>query len=189
MTEGRCGTLLSNMTTEQKVYVGLSLLTIVLLIGGVWFATRQDAKLIEKESQPLAGKEVAIQNAVHVSEGESHEEYSTNPPTSGPHYGSGVAGAGIHEEEVADELLVHSLEHGAVILSYKADLPEEEVARLTDVFTSAAGKKIMVPRENLDVPVALTSWGRILKLKEINEASIKNFIEVNSDRGPEKASI
>ena len=88
-----------------------------------------------------------------------------------------------------DELLVHSLEHGAAIVSYKSDLPKGEVEKITKAFNDASGKKIMVPRKNMDVPVALTSWGWILKLKTIDEAKIKAFIETNNNRAPEKAPI
>lgn len=47
----------------------------------------------------------------------------------------------------------------------------------------------MTPRKNLDFPVALTSWGRILKLQTIDEKTIKAFFERNINRGPEDAPI
>ena len=42
--------------------------------------------------------------AIHVKENEPHQEYNSNPPTSGPHW-AGVAGAGIKDEIVPDELI------------------------------------------------------------------------------------
>lgn len=178
------------MSTEKRIIIGIVLATIGLLFGGVWFLSVQDTKQQEKESKSFVGEKVAdTGHAFHVKRGESHPKYSTNPPSSGPHWGDGVAGAGIHDKEVPDELLVHSLEHGAAILWYKSDLPKEEVEKITKVFNDASGKKIMVPRKNLDVPVALTSWGWILKLSVIDEAKIKEFIQTNNDRAPEKAPI
>ena len=178
------------MSIEKKVIIATLLATIVILIGGVWFLTAQDAKRQEKENKSFVGQKVADSgHGFHVKRGESHPPYSTNPPSSGPHWGDGVAGPGIHDKEVPDELLVHSLEHGAAILWYKSDLPQDQVEGLKKVFNESSGKKIMVPRENLDVPVALTSWGWILKLKIIDEAKIKEFIETNNDRAPEKAPI
>ena len=47
----------------------------------------------------------------------------------------------------------------------------------------------MLARKDLDVPVALTSWGYLLKLDTVDEATIKEFIETNNDRAPEKAPI
>lgn len=184
------GTKFVNMSTEKRIIIGIVLATLVILIGGVWFLTAQDIKQTEKESKPFVGEKVGdIGHGFHVKRGESHPEYSTNPPSSGPHWGDGVAGPGIKDREVPDELLVHSLEHGAVILWYKSDLSQDQVEKLKKVFNEASGKKIMVPRKNLDVSVALTSWGWILKLKTIDEGKIKEFIETNNDRAPEKAPI
>lgn len=178
------------MSGEKKVIIGIAFATLLILVGGVWFLGAQDTKQEEKENKSFVGEEVeATGNGFHVKRGESHPEYSTNPPSSGPHWGDGVAGAGIKDEEVPDELLVHSLEHGAAILWYKSDLPLDQVEKLKNIFNKASGKKIMVPRKNLDVPVALTSWGWILKLKTIDEAKIIEFIETNNDRAPEKAPI
>ena len=69
----------------------------------------------------------------------------------------------------------------------------EEVAKAPDkiaeAFNNSSGKKIMLARKDLDVPVALTSWGYLLKLQTIDETKIKEFIETNNDRGPEQAPI
>lgn len=178
-----------NISNEHKVMIGIGLATIAVLVGGVFFISGQDTKQKEKENKPLMGQKIADMGSIHIKQGESHVEYNSNPPTSGPHIGNGVGGAGIHDKEVPDELLVHSLEHGAAIVSYKADLTKEDVEKIKSAFDEASGKKIMVPRKNLDVPVALTSWNYLLKLKTIDATKIKEFIETNNDRAPEKAPI
>lgn len=175
-------------STEQKILISGGLITVLIVVGSVWLLTAQGAKEQEKLGRPLMGDEVKIQTTQHIQPGASHEPYNSNPPTGGWMY-DGTAGAGIHDKEVADELLVHSLEHGAAIVNYKADLAPADVEKLKSVFNSASGKKIMVPRKNLDVPVALTSWGRLLKLQTIDEAKIKEFIDTNNNRAPENAPI
>lgn len=172
------------MSTEHKVIGGIGILTLVILFGGLWLIIRAD----EKNNRPLIGEEIKIQSTQHIKPGESHPPYNSNPPTGGWMY-DGVAGAGIHEEDVADELAVHSIEHGAVIVWYKADLPKDQVEQVKAAYDSAGGKKILVPRKNLDVPVALTSWGRLLKLQTIDAGQIKTFMETNNNRGPEKAPM
>ncbi len=179
------------MTTEHKVMGGIGLLTLVVLVGGIFLLTSQDAQKQEKEAKSFVGEKVDIagNEGAHVARDESHAPYLTNPPAGGPHWGDGVAGPGIKDKEVADELLVHSLEHGAAILWYKSDLPQDQVEQLKTIFNDTTGKKIMVARKNLDVPVALTSWGWILKLQTIDEGKIKEFIETNNGRAPENAPI
>lgn len=176
------------MTTDQKIIGGVVLLTLFIIVGGVWFFDKEGIKNKEKLSRSMMGEKMVDEGAQHVARGATHPAYKSNPPTSGPHW-AGVAGAGIKTEPVADELILHSMEHGAAVLWYKNDLPQGDVSRLKNAFLSASGKKIMIPRENLDVPVALTSWGYLLKLETIDEAQIVAFIETNSDRAPEKAPI
>ncbi len=177
-----------NISSEQKMFISIGVLSLAILLGGFFLTNRQESKLM--------GDAIEEKAAVHVKRGEKHPAYKTNPPTSGWHWGDGVAGAGVHDTEVPDELLVHSLEHGAVVVYYKSDLPKETVDFVKNAYNDASGKKILVPRKNLDVPIALTSWGRLLKIKIVQsteipvvKATIKEFIETNSDRGPEKAQI
>ncbi len=125
---------------DRKFLIGIGIATLLILVGGVWLVSLQD--------KPLMGEEIPIQNTTHIKPGESHPAYNSNPATSGWMY-DGLAGAGIHDKEVKD------------------DLPESDVERIKKAFNGAFGKKIMLPRKNLDVPVALTSWGRLLKLQSV----------------------
>lgn len=178
------------MRTETKVIAGIAIFTLLILGGGVWLLTTQNTKEQTKLSKPLAGDEIPDQGRGHVLDG-TRLDFNSNPPTSGRHFAKWTA-AGIYDKPQNDGNLVHSLEHGAVILSYKTDLPKEDVEKIKSVFSSVSiSKKIMVPRDNLDVLVALTSWGRLLKLQTIDatsEAKIREFMETNEDRGPEKGA-
>lgn len=64
----------------------------------------------------------------YPSEGRDHVRgqvrYGTNPPTSGPHSPT-PAGDGIYGDPPPTEELVHSLEHGRVIVQYQQDLRAE----------------------------------------------------------------
>lgn len=183
------------MITEHKVFIGIGMATLLLLGGGVLWTSNQSSTqnqttlATEVSTKSLMGQGIPIQGQIHIKRGEKHPAYNSNPPTSGWHYGDGVGGSGIHNSEVPDELLVHSLEHGAVILSYNETLPKDDVEKLKKIFTQTTGKGIMVPRTNLDAPVALTSWGRLLKLQTINEGTIKAFFAINSGKGPEVVSM
>lgn len=177
------------MSTETKIIGGIAIGTLIILVGGVFFLNTQGAKEQEKLSKPLLGEKIADMGARHVAQGQSHSSYNSNPPTSGWHWGDGVAGPGIKDEPVPDELVLHSMEHGAAVAWYKDSLPKAEVEKITKAFNNASGKKIMLPRKNLEVPIVLTSWNYLLKLKTIDEAKIIEFIETNNDRAPEKAPI
>lgn len=177
------------MKTDHKIIIGVVLLTAVIIVGFSFSADKKATINEDRLSRPLMGEKIADMGSQHVKEGEAHEPYNSNPPTSGPHIGNNVAGAGIKTEPVADELVLHSLEHGAAVVWYRDDLSENDVNRIKSAFQKASGKKIMLPRANLDVPVALTSWGYLLKLESIDEEKIIEFIETNNDRAPESAPI
>ena len=176
------------MKTEYKVIGGIVLLTVIIIVGGVWLSGKGEIKNKERLDKPMMGEKMVDEGAQHIKEGESHEPYKSNPPTSGPHW-VGVAGAGIKNEIVPDELMLHSMEHGAAVVWYREDLEQSEIEKIKEAFNSASGKKIMLARKDLDVPVALTSWNYLLKLETIDVEKIKEFIETNNDRAPEKAPI
>ncbi len=177
------------MHADYKVLGGILAFTLVVLVGGVWAVSLRSAGEQEKLAKPLMGEKISDQGAPHIARESEHPTYSSNPPTSGWHWGDGTAGPGIKEEQIADELVLHSMEHGAAVVWYQAGLPQADVDRIVSAFNAASGKKIMSPRADLDVPVALTSWNYLLKLPAIDEAKITEFIETNNDRAPEKAPI
>ncbi len=173
------------MTTEHKVFIGIGLATVILIGGGVFWASNQTGF----SAKPLLGQNVPISGRQHFPD-DTKITYDTNPPAEGNHYPE-AQDAGVYTTAPADGHLVHSLEHGAVILWYNPKLlSQDQVKQLTNLFNSISlSKTIMTPRESMDVSVAVTSWGRILKLESIDEKQIKAFFETNYNRGPEQAPI
>jgi len=176
------------MKTDHKIIIGVVLLTLVIVVGGTWVFSKKGVEQKEKLSKSMLGEKMPDLGGQHVAEGKEHSAYNSNPPTSGPHW-VGVAGPGIKTKPTPDELVLHSMEHGAAVVWYREGLEQNEVDKITEAFNGASGKKIMLARKDLDVPVALTSWGYLLKLDTVDQVAIKEFIETNNDRAPEKAAI
>lgn len=95
-----------------------------------------------------------------------------------------------HEQPVADEQVVHNLEHGHVVISY-------DCSKLTDCASTKAQiqqliqryrnwKVTAVPRQNADAAIALTAWGWLDKLNGFDEARVTAFVNAWRDRGPER---
>lgn len=176
------------MKTEHKVTIGIILLTVLIILGGTLLTSRQSKEESQRKSVPLMGEKMPDLGGQHIAHGEKHAAYNSNPPTSGPHWAD-VAGGGIKDAPVPDELMLHSMEHGAAVVWYREGLPQSDIEQITQAFNATPGKKIMVPRKDLDTPVALTSWGHLLKLNSIDQNTIEQFIATNNDRTPEKAPI
>jgi hypothetical protein len=137
------------------------------------------------------GQHVESQGRAHIPEGTSHSvAYVTDPPASGPHYDPS-ASPGVYDDPIPDGYLIHSLEHGYVIISHNlADLPDDEAARIVNELVRIADsermwKLIVVPRPGMDSRFALTAWQRIDTFDNLNERRIRRFIRAWRDRGPE----
>ncbi len=185
------------------------LVIIGLVVGSGWWVWKE----VTKPLPVVLGESVADLGREHVPDG-TVVEYNSNPPTSGKHYAERTK-AGVYNKPVSDGHLVHSLEHGYVIMSYNCaqESPSTEatssptpstelsgeqwnsadckdlVAKLTSVYEKKGKKKlIVIPRQSLDTKIALTAWTHIDKFNDFDEPRIENFIDAFRDRGPEKTA-
>ena len=131
--------------------------------------------------------------STHIPADSDPGEYNSDPPTSGPHYAD-EARAGFYDTnsyQYPAEYLVHNLEHGYVIFWYNCGLLDDDactelksqIKSVMDEFNNV--KVIAYPWDSLDVPVAMTSWGRLHKMKTFNEAQARAFYGSNLNRSPE----
>jgi len=151
----------------------------VLIVGGiVWVTTKAS------QTGPLQGEEFESQGGQHIAVGEEHIPYNSNPPTSGPHYVEPHP-AGIFDNELVQENVVHSLEHGGIWITYKPDLPQDQIDQLKNIVRRNRAQVLLSPRAANDSLIALASWTRLLKLEQIDEDKIVSFIRANRDHAPE----
>jgi hypothetical protein len=140
---------------------------------------------------------IPVEGADHVEEGTDPGPYNSNPPTSGSHYPTTFE-AGFYTEEAAASLppfpegyLVHNLEHGYVVFWYNCGLLEpaacEEMrGRIQAVMEEFDGVKLIAfPWPSIEVPVVLTSWGRMETMERFDERLARNFVRRNRNQAPE----
>jgi hypothetical protein len=101
-------------------------------------------------------------------------DYEQNPPVGGEH-NPVWQNCGYYSEPISDENAVHSLEHGAVWITYSPDLPQDEVELLRD---TAEGQTFVLvsPREGLPSPVVASAWGKQLALESADDPDLEQFI-------------
>lgn len=104
-------------------------------------------------------------------------DYDRQPPAGGDH-GSVAAPCGFYVQPIADEYVVHALEHGAVWLAYALDLPEADIAVLR-AEVAANDDTIATPYASLDpgVAVVATAWGRQLALDSVSDPRLHEFVQ------------
>ncbi|HYN94435.1 MAG TPA: DUF3105 domain-containing protein [Pilimelia sp.] len=104
-------------------------------------------------------------------------QYTVSPPVAGPHNNKWQNCTGnVYTEPIASEHAVHSLEHGAVWVTYKPDLPKDQVAALAKR-VEGEEKTFMSPYEGLDQPISLQAWGYQLKVQDAGDERIDQFIK------------
>lgn len=103
--------------------------------------------------------------------------YNSYPPTSGPHYSS-IAAWGIHDTPIPNELQVHNLEDGGVMVQYNCDGDcTDLVLQLTDIVERFDDQVILAPYYDMTHKIALTAWNRLETLDAFDEDQIVKFIK------------
>jgi Protein of unknown function (DUF3105) len=117
----------------------------------------------------------------------SNPQYTVNPPSGGDHLSVPVP-AGVYEGNriPPDGNLVHSLEHGYVVIWFKPDASETDRAALEKVRRKYARDTLLVEREHMDKPVAVTAWGHRMLCDGVNTEALSAFVEDNRNQAPEK---
>jgi len=139
-------------------------------------------------SKPLPGEKLPDLGRDHVERTEWLKfVYNSNPPTSGPHDVTWTK-AGVYDAPQEDGYLIHSLEHGYVVISYNCDQDCDTLKKeLSDLANDKRlWKLVVVPRPNLDSRIALTAWTVIDKMDTFDEERIVSFLDVYRNQGPEK---
>ncbi len=172
---------------SRLIWGGIVLVALVGAAYVLWLALR-----------PSVGESVPIMAETgHIQDGQEPGPYNSDPPTSGPHYASDLR-AGFYDDtdqaglpEHPEGYLVHNLEHGYVIFWYNCNLISElecsdlksQIRTVMDEFNEV--KVIAFPWESIEVPVVMTSWGKMQRFGEFDQQVAKTFVERNRNRSPE----
>lgn len=99
--------------------------------------------------------------------------YEPSPPVGGDHSPVWL-NCGVYDEPVPSELAVHSLEHGAVWVTYRSDLPADQVRTLVDRVPGEY--MVLSPFEGLSSPVVASAWGVQLALDGPEDPRLEEFV-------------
>ena len=108
--------------------------------------------------------------------------YATIPPARGPHNAI-WQNCGYYTKAVVDENAVHSLEHGAVWITYSETAEPADRAALAAL--AKANRYLLVsPYAANPAPFVLTAWGRQLQVGSIGDPRVARFIDTYAKDGP-----
>ena len=131
-----------------------------------------------------------IRRVVGLSEGHDpdvvYEDADQLPPVGGVHDPT-WQNCGIYEEVIETKHVLHSLEHGAVWVTYSLELSADDVADLQGLVRSKP-YVVLSPYPGLRSPVVLTAWGIQLEVNSVSDSRIGTFID-RYQQGPQTPEL
>ena len=165
--------------SRSTILIGLVVVAFIAGFGAlVWIDSGQ-----RQESEPPEGVE-----EFDVGPAGKHTQdpvdYEQDPPVGGEH-NPVWQNAGFYQEPVRNENAVHTLEHGAVWITYSPDLPQDQKDTIQDIVESQ-DCLLASPYPGLpeDTPVVASAWGVQVKLGSADDPNLERFIR-SYRKGPQ----
>ena len=184
----------SNLAPVKKPFpwgtVAISAVLGALLIGILVYAvTNQGAGFVD----PLKAADKGV-SGVKVSSGQARThttepvKYDLSPPDGGAHNPI-PQGCQVYAEPIANEHAVHSLEHGAVWVTYRPDLDAADLKELTTL-VQGDPYRLLSPYPGLSSPISLQAWGRQIRVDKASDPAVKEFLDAytNGPQAPERGA-
>lgn len=145
------------------VLVGVAAVT---LVGGLSLRTASEQSWLD---------DVATEDNIGGLHSTDKLAYKSKPPMGGPHHPS-WHNCGVFSEPIGDTHAVHSLEHGAVWITYEPqDVTAEEIAKLAE--TAERNEYVMVsPYPEQGSKLVLTAWNHQLRLDRVDHDMVRRFV-------------
>ncbi|MBG0829259.1 DUF3105 domain-containing protein [Planomonospora sp. ID67723] len=166
---------LARMRAQQKakerraalLMWGVGGAVIVLLVGLVGFYLVNQAKVTSLDAVVSAKYSGGLHTPIKVN-------YKENPPMGGEHHPA-WQNCGIYDAPINNENAVHSMEHGAVWITYQPDLPKDQVETLKEL--ASKDYMLLSPYPGLPAKVVASSWNKQLKLEGADDPRLPKFIQ------------
>ncbi|MFF8690703.1 DUF3105 domain-containing protein [Streptomyces sp. NPDC015144] len=156
--------------TASVVVVG------ALVAGGAYLMSAADDKdkaEAQAKTSPVTGERTwdkLTQN--HV---EKKVDYPMNPPVGGDHNPVWMnCDADVYSKAIPKENAVHSLEHGAVWVTYTSKAKKTDLDKLRERVESTP-YSLMSPVEDQADPLMLSAWGKQVTVKDAADSRVEQF--------------
>jgi hypothetical protein len=173
--------------SKQLTYLAVAVVVIATAVGGYFIvdAAREEEK---KEAAPLKGEQTWDDlDQDHVTK---DVDYEMTPPAGGDHDPAWQNCNGdVYTEPIRDENAVHSLEHGAVWVTYTDKAADADVKALTERVKNTP-YSLLSPYPEQAGAITLTAWGKQLTVKKASDPKVDKFFEryVQGPQTPEQGA-
>ncbi|RBY81975.1 DUF3105 domain-containing protein [Geodermatophilus sp. TF02-6] len=186
---GRTRPPVTNVVAPQRPW-GLIAAAVAVVVFAAAVITYAVVKVNEADAGRITSPDqIAGVRSFDYSAGQQHVttpvQYTESPPVGGPHDGEWADCTGtVYDVDIRHENAVHSLEHGAVWITYDPDrVSPDDVATLADLVEGEYGR-MLSPYAGQDSPISLQSWNHQLKVDSVDDPRIvqfADFLTLNAD--------
>ena len=165
----------------------ISAAVILTACGGGSDAGSGSVDIFDRPELELYDNEHTTEAQMHLVGGQS-ADYTVIPPYGEEHSPIPLS-CGAYGATPQFEMVVHAMEHGAVVLWYAPDqLGAEDIDALTAITArhfEDSDYVIQAPYGGLDTPIMLVAWGVRLPLNDVDEPAIEQFFDEFHNKAPE----
>ena len=173
----------SSRSKAPWIWGGCIVLAIVIIAGIFLFVQNQNQNNSSQSSGITGVVTYSNLSREHVT---GKVNYPQVPPVGGDHYPIWL-NCGIYTTPVVNENAVHSMEHGAVWITYQPALSSADVQTLQNL-AHGHSYVILSPYPGLPTPVVITAWGVQLKVNSPNDPRLAQFI-TKYEQGPQTPEL
>ncbi|GGR20975.1 DUF3105 domain-containing protein [Deinococcus ruber] len=101
--------------------------------------------------------------------------YKESPSVGGPHNPT-WQNCGVYPAPLFQMYVTHSLEHGAVSITYRPGLPDVQRQVLRDVARTHS-YVLLSPFDNQQAPIVLSAWGAQLGVEDASDSRVQAFLQ------------
>ena len=157
-------------------------IVVVVVVVGVLLAGAALYRWVSQDNSDAVPEQLPGVVRYDVRNGEDHTkghvDYPQTPPVGGPHNPK-WQNCGFYSGTVQNELAVHSLEHGAVWITYRTPLAPS--AREALIGLAKSNDYVLVSAyDDLPAPFVVSAWRHQLRLTSFDKARIDSFVRVFS---------
>ena len=144
---------------------------VVVLVGSIVLTPQAVSYGAGGAGATVQGVETFENASAHV---QGAVDYAQTPPAGGEHNQVWL-NCGVYTEPVPNENAVHSMEHGAIWVTYDPSISGDELSTLRAKLPSTY--IVLSPFEGLPSPIVLSGWNTQLQVESADDERIAQYLE------------
>ncbi|MEU7404790.1 DUF3105 domain-containing protein [Streptomyces sp. NPDC044948] len=160
---------------NRIVTIAVSAVIVAGVVGGGWYLIGAANDKEQAKAASIKGEKTwSNLSRNHV---QKKVDYPMSPPAGGDHNPVWAdCDAKVYKQEVPNENAVHSLEHGAVWVTYTDKASKNDIKKLTTT-VSKTPYSFLSPRKDQSAPITLTAWGHQLGVEKASDPRVGEFLD------------